>query len=207
MPTVIDIGEKLTTGTGVESYTLNIIAQIIYFLRILAIILAILFILYSAFNYYFSEKKQEEARKTILYSLIGAVISFFVFVIFGFIYDLIVPGFPIDPEISNLAYNVWFDMSSSTQREEAKKYFRALRESCRELRNVVNETNVRSFGWVSISDVRFCGRIVIETEPAQPCWGWGVPFENMNIKYGLNYPCCEGLKEGVINNVKYCVKK
>jgi ABC-type sulfate transport system permease subunit len=95
MPTVIDIGEKLTTGTGVESYTLDIIAQIIYFLRILAIILAILFILYSAFNYYFSEKKQEEARKTILYSLIGAVISFFVFVIFGFIYDLIVPSFKL----------------------------------------------------------------------------------------------------------------
>jgi hypothetical protein len=204
MPTVIDIGEKLTTGTGVESYTLEIIAQIIYFLRILAIILAILFILYSAFNYYFSEKKQEEAKKTILYSLIGAVISFFVFVIFGFIYDLIVPGFPIDPEISNLAYNVWFDMSSSTEREKAKKYFDALRESCRELQRRV-KTNTSLLGLINIPNVRFCGRIVIGTEPARPCWGWGTPLDVVS-KYGLGYDCCKGLEVREINGVHYCVK-
>jgi hypothetical protein len=204
MPTVIDIGEKLTTGTGVESYTLDIIAQIIYFLRILAIILAILFILYSAFNYYFSEKKQEEARKTILYSLIGAVISFFVFVIFGFIYDLIVPRFQIDPVIYELAYNTWFDMSSSTQREEAKKYFKALRESCRELQRRV-KTNTSLLGLINIPNIRFCGRIVIGTKPAQPCWGWGTPLDVVS-KYGLGYNCCAGLEVKEINGVKYCVK-
>jgi len=194
MPEVINIGEELSKGGS--GYLIDIVGQIIYFLRILAIILAVLFILYSGFIYFFSEKKQQEANRTIVYSLIGALISFLVFLIFVVVYDLILPSYFVDPILYEIAYNYWF---KELNPENRIKYIQAVKDSCLKL---AKDRNLLSL--IGLPSINVCGRVVFGVKPDRPCFGWGVPISEIKNRTNLHYDCCPGLREELINGVYYC---
>lgn len=189
MPEVIEVGEKLPSQS-----LFFWIADIIFYLRVIALILGVIFIIYSAFLFFsgHKEEKIKEGKGTLFWSIIGVIVSFAAFFILSMVLNFISPEIAVGIDPTVLQYAKSWSSSGSFSSFNYDTYIRDITSQCRQI------GELKTMG-IPLVSARFCGRIVISSGPQGPCYGY------LTIPRA-GFPCCSGLQPITINNKTYCLE-
>lgn len=186
MPEFINIGERFSGGNF--NY---LFFQFFLFLRILTGILAIIFIFYSALKFYTSYKEEnlKEAKGTLVFSIVGFIVSMMAFVIISMVLGMIFPERAFDSIL--LSYvSQWERVDPNFNRES---YFRAIQECVNKRPEFVS-----ILGITYVASPRLCGWFSVRQKITRPCAGFGVQPQGI--------PCCSGLQEIYTPGGSICLK-